>query len=54
MIKAILIVWIGLGANQTLSIVPFDTLVECNIARLAIQDFSGRLDGDCITYEVTE
>jgi hypothetical protein len=46
--KALLVVWIGLGNTQVLDITPFETMAECTAAQDELQDYSTRLDGDCV------
>jgi len=51
MIKAIFIVWIGSG--QILSMIPFDSVGDCESAKKAMVAFHDRFEGDCVPYVST-
>jgi len=47
---AVLVVWIGIGRSQTLSVTRFETLAECEAAKAAIaENYNGF--GDYINPE---
>ena len=55
MMKALLVIWIGLAQSQTLSITVFDTVAECEAALTALGGYSGHLGADrsnkCVPYK---
>lgn len=55
--KFLLIVWIGISQNQTLSIIKFDTEAECIAAKVALGHTHRQFNGDwvrCAPYTYAE
>jgi hypothetical protein len=59
MIKFLLIIWLGAGSTQTLSITKFDDQPSCNAALSAVYEEVGRLHSigsvmKCVPYPASE
>lgn len=52
MTKAILLIWIGLGYSETMSMTVVDSMAECRAAAEALKTYNGRLKARCIPYKI--
>lgn len=49
--KALLLIWIGLGQTQTMSMTVMGSMAECQAAKAALADHKTRLNSAvCIEY----